>query len=463
MSEQTQQQTERQAERHATARPPWLAGHMAPVPDEIDAVGLEVTGTLPAELTGRYFRNGPNPMPGKDSGHWFTGHGMVHGVRLRDGRAEWYRNRWVRTRAFTEGAPFLADDLTIDRSAVHANTHVIPHAGKILALIEVGFPYELTPELETVGPCDFGGRLTSAMTAHPKEDPVTGELLFFGYGFMPPYLTYHRLSADGRLVESREIEVPGPTMAHDFAITEHHVVWLDLPVVFDLELVAGGMPYRWDDAYGARIGVMPRDDTSRVRWFDVDPCYVFHVGNAHEDARGRVVIDAARYRPAEFTAFWPIIGGPGEAGAAGPAQAAASTGNARLHRWTLDPASGKVTEKTLDDRGVEFPTHDDARTGHPHRFLYTAADDAIVKYDVRTGSSSAFELGPELTPGEAVFVPAQGARGEDEGWLLSIVSDLAGTGSELLVLDASDLSRTASVRLPRRVPAGFHGSWIPDA
>ncbi|MFI0447151.1 carotenoid oxygenase family protein [Actinomadura sp. 6N118] len=474
--QQTEQQAKRQTEQQTAARPAWLAGHLTPVPDEIDAIGLEVTGTLPDELTGRYFRNGPNPLPGQDSSHWFTGHGMVHGVRLRDGRAEWYRNRWVRTRPFTDGTPFIADDLTIDRTAVLANTHVIPHAGKILALVEVGFPYELTPELETVGPCDFDGRLTSAMTAHPKQDPVTGELLFFGYGFMPPYLTYHRLSADGRLVESREIEVPGPTMMHDFAITEHHVVWLDLPVVFDLELVTGGMPYRWDDTYGARIGVMPRDthtgsQAGAVRWFDVDPCYVFHVGNAHEDAQGRVVLDAARYRPEEFTAFWPTIGGPGQETAAaagpaqataGPAQAAASTGNARVHRWTLDPASGKVAEETLDDRGVEFPTHDDSRTGRPHRFLYTAADDAIVKYDLRTGSSEALELGPDLTPGEAVFVPAQGARAEDEGWLLSIVSDLAGTRSELLVLDASDLSRTASVRLPRRVPAGFHGSWIPD-
>ncbi|WP_019629382.1 carotenoid oxygenase family protein [Actinomadura atramentaria] len=439
-----------------TEAPAWLEGHLAPVPDEIDALDLEVTGTLPPELTGRFFRNGPNPRPGEASGHWFTGHGMIHGVRLRDGRAEWYRNRWVRTTQFTDDAPFVREDLTFDRAAVPANTHVVPHADKIFALVEVGFPYELTPELDTVGPCDFGGRLTTAMTAHPKQDPVTGELLFFGYGFLPPYLTYHRLSAAGELVESREIPAPGPTMMHDFAITENYVVWLDLPMVFDLDLAAGGagMPYRWDDGYGARIGVMPRAGGD-VRWFDVEPCYVFHVGNAHE-RDGKVVLDGARYRPDDFRTLWTMIGG-----SADPALSAGA-GAATLHRWTFDPATGRAAEEALDDRNIEFPTHDDDRTGREHRYLYAvggavpgAGAGSIVKYDLATGGVTA--VAAEL-PGEAVFVPAADRTSEDDGWLLSVVD-----GRELVVLDATDLTRTASIRLPRRVPAGFHGSWIPDA
>ncbi|MBW8483884.1 carotenoid oxygenase family protein [Actinomadura parmotrematis] len=434
---------------------PWLTGHHAPVPDEIDAHGLDVTGALPAELTGRYFRNGPNPRPGRPSGHWFTGPGMLHGLRLRDGRAEWYRNRWVRTAE----RPFLRGDRTVDLAAVPSNTHVIPHAGRILSLVEVGLPYAISPELETLGPCDFGGRLTTAMTAHPKRDPVTGELLFFGCGFTAPFLTYHRLSAAGELVESRAIDVPGPTMTHDFAITEHHVVWLDLPVVFDLDLaLAGrGMPYRWDDGHGARIGVMPRAG-GPVRWFDVDPCYVFHTGNAYEDAAGRVVVDGARYGPADFAGQWARIGGA----AGDAATAAASTGTARLHRWTLDPATGRAAEEPLDDRGVEFPTHNDDRTGRPHRYLYTVTGSAVVKYDLAAGTSDALDLGPDRAPGEAVFVPAA-TGGEDAGWLLSLVSDRTGGPAELLVLDAGDLAHRATVHLPRRVPAGFHGSWIPDA
>ncbi|MBO2456506.1 carotenoid oxygenase family protein [Actinomadura violacea] len=448
--------TDRPGQERAT----WLEGHLAPIEDEVDATCLKITGALPPELTGRYFRNGPNPLPGRPSGHWFTGPGMIHGVRLRDGRAEWYRNRWVRTRSFTDpDARYAAADGTLDLTAVAANTHVVPHGDRILALVENGLPYEVTPELGTAGPCDFGGTLTTAMTAHPKQDPVTGDLLFFGYGVLPPYLTYHRLPAGGsRIVESAEIAVPGPTMMHDFAITENHVVWLDLPVVFDLETALGGagMPFRWDESYGARLGVMRRDAAGDVRWFDIDPCYVFHVGNAHEDAAGRIVLDGVRYRSAEFAGLWTRIGG-----AASPSHAAAQSGTSSLYRWTLDPASGRVSEESLDDRNVEFPTHDDARTGREHRFLYTVAGNAVVKYDLRDGSSSVREFEEGASVGEAVFVPAEGARGEDEGWLLSIVS--GSSGAELAVLDAADLSRTAGVRLPRRVPAGFHGSWIPDA
>ncbi|GAA3124813.1 carotenoid oxygenase family protein [Streptosporangium carneum] len=430
--------------------PAYLAGDLAPVPDEIDAFDLPVTGVLPPELTGRYFRNGPNPLPGQDPGHWFAGHGMIHGVRLRDGRAEWYRNRWVRTRAFTEGARVVDEQGNFDRTAVSANTHVIRHAGKILALVESGFPYEMTSELDTVGPCDFGGRLTTAMTAHPKQDPVTGELHFFGYGVFPPYLTYHRLSAAGELVESRIVDVPGPTMIHDFAITENHVIWLDLPVVFDMSMVGGGLPFRWDDSYGARIGVMDR--AGRTTWFDVDPGYVFHVGNAREDASGRVVLDAVRYSRKSFTSIWGRVGGS--------ANPAAETGGAVLHRWVLDPASGAVREEQRDDRTVEFPTFNEDRLGRAARLLYTVSDDAVVKYDTETGAAQVGDV--DGHPGEAVFVPAAGSDAEDDGWLLSIVADRSGDASRLLVLDAATLDFTASVRLPRRVPAGFHGSWLPD-
>ncbi|WP_460525323.1 carotenoid oxygenase family protein [Flindersiella endophytica] len=433
----------------------YLQGHLAPVADEIDAVDLPVTGVLPDELNGRYFRNGPNPLPGQDPGHWFAGHGMLHGVRLRAGRAEWYRNRWVRTRRL-EGAEHFTG-AGVDRTAVTANTHVIHHNDKILALVENGFPYEVTPELDTVGPCDFHGRLTTAMTAHPKQDPATGELHFFGYGFRPPYLTYHRLSASGELVESREIAVPGPTMMHDFAITANHIVWLDLPLVFDVSLVGKGMPVGWDDTYGARIGVMPRDGSGKVAWFDVDPCYVFHVGNARDDAAGRVVLEAARYTPGAFNAIWASIGGT-----ANPAAAAAELGGAHLHRWVFDPSTGVVKEEQLDDRDVEFPTINDGLTGLPSRFLFTVSENAVVKYDTTVGSATTYDLRADQAPGEAVFVPAAGSQAEDTGWLLSIVTSRTADESELLVLDAHDLARVASVRLPRRVPAGFHGSWIAD-
>ncbi|MFF3985374.1 carotenoid oxygenase family protein [Streptomyces sp. NPDC001797] len=443
------------------ALPRYLRGRFAPVPEEHDALGLTVRGTLPPELDGRYLRNGPNPPPGEDDGHWFTGPGMLHGVRLRDGRAEWYRNRWIRTREL-DGHPFVRADGTFDLTATPANTHVIRHADTVLALCEAGFPYRVTPALETVGPYDFGGRLTTAMTAHPKEDPVTGELHLFGTGFAPPYLTYHRVTADGELVDSRPVEVPGPTMMHDFAITEHHIVWMDLPVVFRPELAGqGGMPYRWDDGYGARLGIMSRTPGStEVRWFDVEPCYVFHVGNAHEDAEGRIVLDAVRYDHDRFEHAWGDIGGP--TGVAVVPEPGLVRTPSVLYRWTLDPASGRPTERQLDDRDAEFPTHNETLTGRENRYLYTVAGDGVAKHDL-TGETTRVHATPGARyAGEAVFVPAADGRSEDEGWLLSLVSDDDGKAGELLVLDATDLSEQAVVELPYAVPAGFHGSWLPE-
>ncbi|GLZ45931.1 retinal pigment epithelial membrane protein [Actinomycetospora sp. NBRC 106375] len=443
-----------------------LGGRFAPVPDEINGVDLPVEGTLPPELTGRYVRNGPNPLPGEEPGHLFTGHGMLHGVRLRDGRAEWYRNRWVRTGAL-EGRPYLTDE-GIDYTAVPANTHVIEHGGRLFALVENGFPYEVDRDLATVGPCDFDGRLTTAMTAHPKTDPVTGDLHFFGYSPIPPFLTYHRLSADGTDLVSRPVEVAGPTMMHDFAITAEHVLWLDLPMTFQWERLASGMPFGWDEGYGARIGVMRQDDPAcAVTWFEVDPCYVFHVGGAHTDARGRVVLDAARYAGADAAAMWEDSA-PGS----DPAGRAAATGAARMYRWTLDPRDGSSTGTPLEDRGVEFPTIDESLVGRAARWCYAIADrgvdgkraGAVVKVDA-DGSTVAHELGPDVTAGEAVFVPsAAPGRAEDDGWLVTITTTRDGTASQLLVLDATDVAGApvAAVTLPRGVPTGFHGSWFPD-
>ena len=284
------------------------------MPDEIDAVDLPVEGTLPPELDGRYVRNGPNPLPGDDPGHWFRGHGMLHGVRLQAGRATWYRNRWVRTGALA-GRRFLTWR-GVDLTAVPANTHVIEHGGRLLALVEQGLPYEVDRELDTVGPCDFGGRLRTAMTAHPKTDPETGELHFYGYSPVPPYLTYHRVSAAGELVVSRKVKVRRPTLMHDAAITARHVVWLDLPLTFSLRRMVTGFPFGWDESYGARLGVMRHDDpTATVRWFEIDPCYVFHVGTAHETVSPRMVASgSSSTAPATPPPTWPRPGPGDDAG-----------------------------------------------------------------------------------------------------------------------------------------------------
>jgi carotenoid cleavage dioxygenase-like enzyme len=440
-----------------TQLPFHLRGNYAPVKDEVTAFELPVQGAVPRALRGRYVRNGPNPKTGQ-SPHWFTGDGMLHGVELRDGRAVWYRNRWVRTRAFLENAPRFGPDGEIDRTVGPANTHIVAHAGRILALVESSFPTEVTRELETVGGFDFEGRLTTAMTAHPKLCPRNGELHFFGYSFRPPFLTYHRADAGGRLVQSEAIEVPGPTMIHDFGITDRHVVFMDLPIVFDVELaMAGTMPYRWSDEYGARVGVMPRGGTNvDVRWHEVAPCYVFHLLNAYDDADGAVVMDVVRYPE-----LWR---GSASAPATPPV----------LHRWRIDLTAGRVGEQPLDDRAIEFPRVDERRVGLPHRYGYAVYTEhavdrstgtALIKYDLRPGdAASTHDFGPGRLPAEPVFVPASPGAREDEGWVLAYVYDAARDSSDLVILDAAAFTGkpVATIALPQRVPFGFHGSWMAD-
>jgi carotenoid cleavage dioxygenase-like enzyme len=417
-----------------------------PVSTESQVDDLRVHGVIPPELFGTYVRNGPNSLSGAPA-HPFFGQGMVHAVRLEGGRALCYANRWVRTpsyeRALHGGTP-PPHDL---RDAV-ANTSLVAHAGRILTLVENAFPYEIRDDLQTLGAYDFAGRLKTPMTAHPKICPVTGEMYFFGAQWSPgtPALTFHRAAANGELVESRTIEVAGHTMMHDFAITERHVIFLDLPVVFDLERArAGTMPFRWSDTYGARVGVMDRIGNGSVRWFDIEPCYIFHVLNAFDRADG-IVLDAVRYPE-----LWR--------------DEADSFGHPTLHRYSLDFLSGRASERALDDTAIEFPRVDDRRVGREHRFGYAIHADAelggaIVKYDLAAGTSQRRCFGAAAMPSEATFVAASSGTNEDEGWLLTYLYDGVRELSDFVILDARDLSIVATVELGRRVPFGFHGIWI---
>lgn len=431
-----------------------LRGNYAPVADEVVATDLPVVGAIPPELSGLYARNGANPVSGS-SPHWFLGDGMIHGVRLEAGKASWYRNRYVRTPLLDDPATSrISPEGKFDRTASFANTHIIRHAGRIMALEEGSFPYELSPELETIGPHDFDGKLGTAMTAHPKRCPETGELLFFGYGQMEPYLTYHRADAEGRLVQSEVIPVNGPTMIHDFGVSRNHALFMDLPVVFDLEAaLAGTMPFHWSDDYPARIGVMPRDGgADELTWFDVDPCYVFHPLNAYDDEDGTVVFDVCR-----ISELWRD---PGEFGG----------GTSSLHRWRFDLATGKTSEEMLHDQAQDFPRVADDRVGLAHRYGYTAfsgrdhSKGQLFQHDMAEGSVVVHDFGTGVHPGEGVFVPAERSTSDAEGWLLTYAHDETTGETDFVILDASDFAAApvASVRLPQRVPYGFHGSWFDD-
>jgi carotenoid cleavage dioxygenase len=433
------------------AKPFWLADNFAPVYEEITDLDLQVSGNIPPELDGRYFRNGANPPSGV-SQDWFLGCGMIHGVELKNGKATWYRNRYVKTPLLDEALPSPESQRNLENSI--ANTHVIEHAGKILALAELSLPIELSTELDTLGPYRFDGKLNANMTAHPKICPVTGELLFFGYGILPPFLTYYRVSASGELVQQEQIEVKGATMMHDFSITENYAIFLDLPMVWHLdERMTGGLGLRFDDDYGARIGVMPRAGSNKdVLWFDIDPCYIYHSMNAYE-VGDEVVLDGCR-----------LIGYT-EVGMAKPPLP-------MLYQWRMNLKTGAVTERQIDDLGVDFPKVPDKMIGQPYRYGYTSefgqdtpTVEAFHKYDMHTGSRTSHRLTGGRKGSEAVFVPASGGTSEDDGYLMSFVYDPSVNKSELVILDASNMANdpVARIHLPRRVPAGFHGSWIGNS
>ena len=435
--------------------PAHLQGNGRPVTDEQTLTDLKVTGSIPAELDGRYLRTGPNPLSGT-SAHPFFGDGMLHGMRLRDGKAQWYRNRYVQTPFITNpGVDVLDPSVMMDMTASKANTHVIGHAGKILALEEGHFPYVVDGDLNTVGPTDFDGVLKGSFTAHPKICPVSGELLSFGYSAMEPYLRYLRVSADGKLVQTENITVGGPTMMHDFNITQNYVIFMDLPAVFDMQLaMTGEMPIRWDDDYPARLGVMPRNGTdAQVKWYDVNSSYVFHPMNSYEDG-DKIVLDVAR-----FSHIWR--------------ESAMDFPAPELWRWTIDTSSGKVHEEQIDDRAAEFPRVADSVIGQKHRYGYMASMDfgtqdpaqasgAILKYDRETGTRSDIEFGRGRVGGEPVFAAAANPKSEDDGYLMTYVYDASVDASTFIIMDAASMDHTpvASIELPR-IPSGFHGSWIP--
>lgn len=432
---------------------PWhLAGNYEPITDELDVDGLEVVGQLPDGLEGTYVRNGFNPRTGW-SPHWFFGHGMLHAVELSEGRAR-YRNRYVRT-------PFWDDDGS-DRSVLMqpdrspANTSIVRHDGQWLALEEQHQPYALDDDLNTLGRQDFGGAVTGAFTAHPRTCPITGELLAFGYQLVKePYLTYYRIGPHGEVLQVEPIDLPNPVMMHDWNVTENNVVFMDLPVRFGLDrAIAGDDPFFFDRDAGARLGVMPRTGSNAdVVWYEIDPCYVFHPVSSYEDG-DRIVLTVCRSEGV-------MQGGFDDLGAM-----------AQLWRWTIDRSTGKVKEEQLDDRRSDFPRIDDRRIGQAVRFGYTAEltwegpatiGSELYKYDLATGAAEVHTTTARTRLGEAVFAPAGPDAAEDEGWVLVLAHDEAEGTTELRVIDAQDFSGppVARVRMPRRIPYGAHGAWLP--
>ncbi|AZG44540.1 carotenoid oxygenase family protein [Gordonia insulae] len=451
----------------------YVSGPYAPVADEITAVDLPVEGELPAELNGRYVRNGPNPA---DVGsldlrahHWFVGDGMVHGVRLRDGRAEWYRNRFVGSAKMSaaRGLPDIPGP-NWSGNQVGPNTSVAGFAGTTWAVVEAGgCPVELDYELETLGRNDFYGTLPGAFTAHPKRDPSTGELhaMVYAWAQWMDHVQYIVVGVDGRVRHALDIPLSGMTMLHDMSLTPNWAIIYDQPCTADIDVaMTGQFPFRWNPDYGNRIGLLPRTgeggtgaSAADIIWIDVPLGYVFHPLNAFERDDGTVVIDVCNYQKM----FAADVFGPFR------------DGLSRLERWDIDPGRRSCSVTVVDETPNEFPVHRGSVGLQEHRYGYCSAPSLdrsqgwpTLKHDLLTGERRIFDHGPGRAAGEPAFVGRTGGDGaEDDGWLVTFVHDMVDGTAEFVVMDAQEFDRrgyVARVSLPQRVPFGFHGNWISD-
>ncbi|MGB1615869.1 MAG: carotenoid oxygenase family protein [Pseudomonadales bacterium] len=425
---------------------PYLEGNYAPVSDQLSTEHLKVKGQIPSDLNGLLLRNGPNPMqaPNPKKHHWFMGDGMLHGLRISEGRPIWYRNQ------------------TVSANKSSPNTHVIGHAGNIYALVEAGgAPVMVDPELNSLAQAPFDGTLKRGFTAHTKHEAETGSLHAICYDFKRGYrASYLEIDTDNRVKQHHELDLPGQPMIHDCAITDQYVIVFDLPVTFSLSrMIRRYLPFAWNPKHQARIGLLNRHQPDQaIVWFEIAPCYIFHPQNAFEDERGQVILEGMRYE----RIFDKVKIGPfGES-------------LPYLTRWTLDPKTGDTTEQQIDDRPAEFPRVHPDMEGKLTQYGYAlglARDPAdtnfnqIIKYHRHDDRAERHTLAPSQMAGEPIFVPSAEATLEDDGYLLSFVFDQSTESSRVIILDAKDVEAEpiGEIELPQRVPFGFHGSWISNS
>lgn len=448
----------KEASNEAAAVPanPFLTGVHTPMKEELTIEDLSVTGTIPAVLDGRYLRMGPNPIAANPANyHWFAGDGMIHGLRIENGRALWYRNRWIRSEAVSRA---LGEERTTGPRHVFdtVNTNVVGFAGKTLGLVEAGStPVEIGETLETLRYTDFGGTLHGSFAAHPHIDPVTGEMHSVCYDVSnPTTIRYVVVTGQGKV--RREVAIPvehGP-MIHDCAFTARFAIILDLPVTLSLETAMTGhpFPYRWNESHQAAVGLLPREgEAGDIIWCPIDPCYVFHAVNSSDAPDGNVILDVIVHD----RMFSKSKAGP-------------DSRRSGLERWIIDPVAGTVDRTTIDPTPQEFPRQDERRFGLPYRYAYTMAlTDAFLgtglfKHDLEARTRQVHDFGPGRHPCEFVFLPAHAEAEEDEGWLIGFVIDAKSETTDLVILDARNFEGApqASIRLPHRVPPGFHGNWV---
>ncbi|GAB5414268.1 MAG: carotenoid oxygenase family protein [Congregibacter sp.] len=386
---------------------------------------------------------------------------MAFALTLSEGKAKTFHNKWIRTHPVSMKlgeAPIVPP---MPSGLDCANTHILPFAGKLLAMTETSVPYALSPSMETLGRETFNGRISEGFTAHPHVDLASGRLHAIGYDVNSEHAATHFvIEPDGSLAWKTKIPLRGSSWIHDFAMTENYAVVWDLPLQYRQTFADAGemAPYQWDPQYDARVGIRRLDDeTADVKWFDTDPCWVFHAVNAWEelDANGnlaRIVCNVIQFNKM----FDEVRTGPGD-----PAPP-------QLYRWEICLSTGRLTKELVDERIQEYPRIDDRFWGKKSSFAVTTelfrflGGSGLIVFDAKGGSSS-FGFDAGVIASEGVFVPAGDSANEGEGWILAFTLHIESGDSALCVFDSTSIERgpIARVQLPHRVPFTFHGSWIP--
>jgi carotenoid cleavage dioxygenase len=465
---------------------PYRTGAWRPQTTERRAWDLDVEGSIPDDLNGVYIRNTENPLhPAMSFYHPFDGDGMLHSISFAAGEAV-YHNRFVRTagleaevdagEALWAGFIESPDDARREdgwgargRMKDASSTDVVVHRGEALSSFwQCGDLYRLDPvTLETLGPEDWGGSFPAeGVSAHTKVDEGTGELLFFNYGTESPYMHYGEISADGELAHYVDVPLPGPRLPHDMAFTERFAILNDCPLFWEpRELEAGVYRPRWHPDLPTRFGIVPRRGTdAEIRWFEAEPTFVLHWINAYEDG-DEIVLDgffqhdpAPRPRPTD--SFEDAVFRSLDLYAL----------KAEARRWRFDLTTGQTKEEPLSDRVMEFGMINGRHGGRPYRYAYNALPcegwfgfRGLVKHDLHTGREEVVELPDGVYASETVMAPRDGATAEDDGYLLTYVSDVNADASACLVFDAADPTAgpLARVALPERISSGTHATWAP--
>ncbi|MFT4288751.1 carotenoid oxygenase family protein [Nocardioides sp.] len=465
---------------------PYRTGPWRPQTVERNVDDVEVVaGEVPTDLDGIYLRNTENPLhPALKAYHPFDGDGMIHLIGFRDGKA-FYRNRFVKTdglaaeveagRSLWAGISEMPDwSLREDGWGARrqlkdaSSTDVVVHRGYALtSFYQCGDLYKLDPyTADTLGKETWKGKFPFdwGVSAHPKVDEHTGELLFFNYSKDAPYMKYGVVDENNDLVHYIDVPLPGPRLPHDMAFTENYAIMNDFPLFWDAELLKEGVhkPTFHRDI-PSRFGVIPRRGTTAdIKWFEASPTYVLHFVNAYEDG-DEIVLDG----------FYQHDPEPKDVGGNRWERAfrflALDNIKSRLHRWRLNLVTGQATEESLTDTITEFGMMNGSYTGRDYRYAYAATGkpnwflfNGLTRHDMKTGAEEHFDFGDGVYGSETAMAPRVGSTSEDDGYLVTFTSDMNADESYCLVFDAARLGDgpVCKLRLPERISSGTHSTWV---